>query len=196
MDRIQSFIEAKDYNSLVGACERIELQRATVPNDQWDIEEIYALLLLGYVLIDDLNSARYLRKRILSSNRRTEQIDAAWRICAALWERQFQSCYQALNEYQWSNRAAPLVVDIRETLQKRVLALIRKAYTSIHKADAAQYFGISEDEVVPALMSEGFEYNGESGILTAPKLIPVKQGRADLDQFSRLANVVLQLENH
>ena len=59
------------------------------------------------------NSARYLRKRILAANRRTDQIDAAWRICTALLERQFSKFYQTLDEYQWSNLAVPLVVDIR-----------------------------------------------------------------------------------
>ncbi|KAI9269145.1 COP9 signalosome [Phascolomyces articulosus] len=139
------------------------------------------------------NSARYLRKRILAASRRTDQIDAAWRICTTLWERQFSNFYQALDGFQWSNLAVPLVVSIRETIRKRLLDLIRKAYTTIHKTDAAKYFGMPEDEVVPALMNEGWEYNGESGILAASKS---GKRRADLDQFSKLADVLLQLENH
>ncbi|KAI7860297.1 COP9 signalosome [Circinella umbellata] len=143
-----------------------------------------------------LTISRYLRKRILAANQRTDQIDAAWRICTALLERQFSKFYQALDEYQWSNLAIPLVVDIRETIQKRLLALIRRTYTSIHKTDAAQYFGMSESDVVPALMGEGWEYNGETGILVAPKSTPAQRERGDLNQFSRLADVLLQLENY
>ncbi|KAI8143554.1 COP9 signalosome [Fennellomyces sp. T-0311] len=163
---------------------------------QWNLSEIYTALLLGYVLVDDLNSARYLRKRILSTNTRTDQIDAAWHICTALLERQFPVFYQALGAFPWSDLVAPLVVDIRAAIRQRLLALVRKAYTTIHKTDAAQYFGMSENEVVSGLMNEGWEFDGETGILSAPEPVPVKQTRTDLDQFSRLANVVLQLENH
>ena len=66
------------------------------------------------------NSARYLRKRILAASRRTDQIDAAWRICTALWERQFSNFYQALDGYQWSNLTVPLVVDIRGKKKKEL----------------------------------------------------------------------------
>lgn len=73
MDGIQQLIQNKDYAALVKACERVELQvqwqpfsisnawlmykdgqMAASPSANWNIQEIYAVLLLAYALVDDL----------------------------------------------------------------------------------------------------------------------------------------------
>lgn len=58
------------------------------------------------------NGARFLRKRILAAGRRSDEIDAAWRLCVIMWERRYDEFYEAL-VYHWS----PLVLPLAESLR-------------------------------------------------------------------------------
>ncbi|KAG0166842.1 COP9 signalosome complex subunit 8 [Apophysomyces sp. BC1015] len=114
---IGSHILTGDYRQLVKTCEQLELQHAATPSSV-NMAEVYAPYLAGYILLDDLNSARFLRKRILSSGQPSAEVDAVWAICVALWERRYSDIYAKL-QMQWSTLMQPLAIAIQEPTARK-----------------------------------------------------------------------------
>ncbi|KAJ8653496.1 hypothetical protein O0I10_010824 [Lichtheimia ornata] len=190
MDGIQQLIQNKDYAALVKACERVELQMAASPSANWNIQEIYAVLLLAYALVDDLNGARFLRKRILAAQRRSAEIDTAWRLCVIMWERRYDEFYEAL-VYDWSPLVLPLAESLRDTLRDKLAIVLQKTYTNMDLDTASRYFGMSEMELVPGL---GWGYDTNSKMFTPAKPTSLPRHPSEMNQVSRLANTLLRLE--
>ncbi|KAI7876273.1 hypothetical protein K492DRAFT_151865 [Lichtheimia hyalospora FSU 10163] len=194
MDGIQQLILNKDYAALVKACERVELQMAGSPSANWNIQEIYTVLLLAYAIIDDLNGARFLRKRILAAGRQSAEIDAAWRLCVIMWERRYDEFYEALAAYPWSELVLPLVESLRETLRNKLAVVLQKAYMNMDLDTASRYFAMSETDLVPALTAQGWGYDATSKMFTPAKPTSLSRHPSEMNQVSRLANTLLRLE--
>lgn len=95
-----------------------------------------------------------------------------------------------------------------------MLQLVSTIYTAIQLSQAAEYFGLSEADVLQELVvARGWEYNEATGILYPAKsgkcremktdhgcihiylhLAPVDRHTADSNQFAKLADIVLNLE--
>ncbi|KAI9020236.1 COP9 signalosome [Phycomyces nitens] len=194
MEAILPFIGEKDYKGLIETCEQLELKHSAGQSDI-DLSDIDAPYLLGYCLINDLDSARFLRKRILArDNIRKQEVDFAWKICAALWDHQYSQVYNAFNAFPWSEPVQSLVASLQENTRERMLATVANAYTTINVADALYYFGMPENELVPVLQSKGWSYDTSSKILTPLKPELKAQDISSIDKFSSLADMILHLE--
>ncbi|KAI9314236.1 COP9 signalosome [Dichotomocladium elegans] len=151
MENIAQLINSKDYLRLVEACEDFELQIANDSAAQEHVEEFYTILFIAYALVNDLNAARFLRKRLLARNTmpHNAQIDAAWRICVVLWQRRYPDFYEALDAFQWCPLVLALIEDLRESVRAKLTELFQKSYTLIDVPTAVKYFGLPETDLIP-----------------------------------------------
>ncbi|KAL0078833.1 COP9 signalosome [Phycomyces blakesleeanus] len=196
MEVILPFITEKNYNGLIETCEQLELKHAAGQSNI-DLSDIDATYLIGYCLINDLDSARFLRKRILArDNVRRPEVDFAWKVCAALWDQRYSDFYSALHDFPWSDPIQSLVASLQENTRERMLVTVANAYTSIKISDALYYFGMPENELVTALLSKGWTYDSSSKILTPNKPELKIQDISSNDKFSSLAEMILHLEKN
>lgn len=122
-----------------------------------------------------------------------------------------------LDAFEWSQWMQPLIVKIKENTRNYMLQLVSTIYTAIQLSQAAEYFGLSEADVLQELVvARGWEYNEATQILHPAKsgkcrhlliemcvcvcadnylhLVPVDRHTAESNQFAKLADIVLNLE--
>ncbi|KAG2209502.1 hypothetical protein INT47_008346 [Mucor saturninus] len=144
MTDVITLINAKDYKALAQYCEFEEIQSASGSNIM--LGQLYPVYLASCILLNDLQSARHVRKRILASNNKTPEIDAIWSVATALIQKSYPQVYQNLDSFQWSEYMVPLVQQIKADIREQMLIMIPNVYTSIELKQVRDYFGTSEEE--------------------------------------------------
>ncbi|KAH0727157.1 hypothetical protein KY290_002897 [Solanum tuberosum] len=89
------------FSSLfIGAAEGIEF------HDEWP----YAIHLLGHIYSNDINSARFLWKKIPAAIKEARpEVVAVWRIGQKLWTRDYVGVHEAIRGFSWSPEVQPFV---------------------------------------------------------------------------------------
>lgn len=78
-----------------------------------------------------------------------------------------------LDAFEWSQWMQPLIIKIKENTRNYMLQLVSTIYTTIQLSQAAEYFGLSEPDVLQELVvARGWEYNEATQILH-----PAKSGK-------------------
>ncbi|KAI8075652.1 COP9 signalosome [Thamnidium elegans] len=190
MTDIVDYIRAKDYAGLVRRCEELEIHNAV--DASITLEHIYPVYLAACILIDDLQSARYLRKRILASNISSPEINAVWSVVTALIKKEYPLVYQNLDSFQWTQYMQPLTERIKLKIRENMLTLIPKVYSSIEVTQVSNYFGMTD--VLLELTSRGWQLDESTGILIPAKPDPAPRVATDMNQFAKLSDIVLNLE--
>ncbi|RPB24741.1 hypothetical protein L211DRAFT_807303 [Terfezia boudieri ATCC MYA-4762] len=147
------------------------------------ISTYYSAFLLSLLLIDDVNEARFLSKRIsshlahtLPSQRPTPVSDLTayplipptYNLLKAVYTRSYSSIYNTLLSTPWSPELQPLASMFLEHFRRKTFKLLSYAYTTITPSQAATYLGFqneSEQVVLQKLMAEGWVWDGDQGLL-------------------------------
>ncbi|WMV12517.1 hypothetical protein MTR67_005902 [Solanum verrucosum] len=88
------------FSLFIGAAEGIEFQ------DEWP----YAIHLLGHIYSNDINSARFLWKKIPAAIKEARpEVVAVWRIGQKLWTRDYVGVHEAIRGFSWSPEVQPFV---------------------------------------------------------------------------------------
>ncbi|CAG8541700.1 15374_t:CDS:2 [Funneliformis caledonium] len=173
MDTIKEHIESRDFAALVDFCEDLELQLALTPNANISPEDFYGPFLLGYLLEQDLPSARFLWKRLPDAVKSSsKELRAIWDVGAALWQRDYENIYDLISSKTWSPIITPLMEQLADNLRERMLNLISEAYSSIVIDDAVKYLGFPREKVLTIVEERGWEAD-----LTTNMLQPKKIGK-------------------
>lgn len=194
MSNIPTLIAEKNYNALAQYCEQLELLSAT--DAAIELDQIYPIYLATSILTDNLVNARYIRKRILiNSSHDTPEVKAIWAVIVALLGKSYPEVYQKLDNFQWTQHMIPLIADIKARTRDYMLTLIPNIYTSIELSQAQNYFGVTEErELLQELASKGWKFNESTRVLYPLKTVPATRVTADVNQFAKLADIVLNLE--
>ncbi|KAI9288566.1 COP9 signalosome [Umbelopsis sp. AD052] len=199
MDSIRQNIENRDFQKLIDLCETLEFENSAFPTPDLPQSTIYATLLGAYLIVNDLNSARFLRKRILQHYKVEadvpEELNAIWGAGAALWNRSFAKTYAVLDSYAWSADIRPVMAILRDTIQERAYQLICKSFSYIKVISAAEMLGMPQDVVSEALTKKGWLLDNESQLLKPAPIPMAPQEKISLDQLSRLEDIVVYLES-
>ena len=119
---------------------------------------LYSTQLMAYYTVNDVDSARFLWKRIASPCKQDAELEKVWRIGQLLWAREYEQMFALLSTERgtFSSGVAGLLGPFARAHQARMLALLSKAYTLITPAVAAGCMGISPSEIVQYLTSLGW----------------------------------------
>lgn len=135
-----------DYASLAKKLENQELES---PNGRAS-PEVYGQLLAIYLLFNDLTSAKFLWKRIppeiKSSN---EELSLIWLVGKLMWKRNYSEIYSVINSNSnWPKHLKNIMNLIINSIRKRSIALINKAYSTVSINDASKLLGLTRDETI------------------------------------------------
>lgn len=176
-------------------CESLEIELAAKgleKPDDWP----YAVQLLGHIYVTDLNSARFLWKRIPGTVKQSHpELVAAWKIGQCMWTYDHAGVHKALRSYSWSPAVQQLVLAIAEEYSRRIMKLLSTAYSTISVSDAARFLGLTEDEAVKRTIQEGWTLDSVSKMLTVQFTSPVASQKLDASKLQNLTEYVFDLEH-
>jgi len=157
--------------------------------------EGYTELLANYLLQGDLANARFLWKRTpLTKKQQHPELASVWSVGQRLWQRDMLNFYLTARSFQWSPAIAPIMAQLIESIQEKMVRLIGTAYTSIQVDDVAILLGITPAEVEALATARG--WTKIDGLLQPTEVPPEELVLASAEeQLGKLTDFVTFLEN-
>lgn len=78
----------------------------------------------------------------------TPETQAIWQTITDLLKKLYPQVYQDLDSFQWTEYMQPLINKIKQQTREQMFQLISKVYTSIDLAQASNYFGLPESDIL------------------------------------------------
>ncbi|CAG8506494.1 COP9 signalosome [Gigaspora rosea] len=195
MDTVKGHIANRDYAGLVNFCEELEPQLALTQNNTISLEDFYGTFMLGYLLEQDLPSARFLWKRLGENVKgSSKELRLIWDVGIALWQRDYDNVYKLINSKTWSPVIAPLMEQLGENLRERMLVLLSEAYSSITIDDVGRYLGLPREKVLSVTNERGWAIDLSTDMLQPKKNVQDTPQSISLANFSQLTDLVIHLE--
>jgi len=194
MSELVELINSRNIGQLAEECERLELDESVSPLGI-PPPEIYASLLLAYLIQNSLESARFLWLRIPEPVRQANpDLGLIWQVGRQLWQRNYDALHpavaalSALPSLYW-----PLVQELQVKQQDRMFQLLSKVYTSLSLDTAVRFLGTPPVQLLEAVAAQGWQYDEATQILRPAQ--PTCSNRAGhVDSLSALSGYILHLE--
>ncbi|KAL2650202.1 hypothetical protein R1flu_018330 [Riccia fluitans] len=188
-------IKLQRFTELADLLDNLELETAASGSGippEWP----YAIHLLAHVVADDLNSARFVWKRMPAPVKQNNpELAAAWKIVKCLWNHEHAAVHEALRSYSWSPEVQQVVSAIAEDYSRKVLKLLYTAYSTISVSDAAGFLGMTEQEVINYTMQHGWTLDPVAKMLTVCPIVTTVEQKTDASQLQSLTEYVFHLEH-
>ncbi|KAL2477507.1 COP9 signalosome complex subunit 8 [Forsythia ovata] len=188
-------LASKSYDQIAEICDTLMLQvssQGVVFQDEWP----YAIHLLGHIYINEINSARFLWKRIpLAVKESQPEVVAAWKIGQKLWTRDYAGVHEAIHEFNWSPESQGIVASFSELYTKRMFELLVSAYSTISTQDTALFLGLNADDAANYSLQRGWTLDPTSQMLTVKKQAVATEQKLDSSKLQRLTEYVFHLEH-
>ncbi|KAK6935083.1 CSN8/PSMD8/EIF3K [Dillenia turbinata] len=114
-----------DFSVLTNALASNSFDQVASQGIAFQEEWPYAIHLLGYMYVDDINSARFLWKSMPSVIKENNpEVLAAWKIGQRLWTRDYAGVYDAIRGFDWSQQVQDLVAAFLGKLEIKISAFL------------------------------------------------------------------------
>uniref|UniRef100_A0A0D6R5X1 CSN8/PSMD8/EIF3K domain-containing protein n=1 Tax=Araucaria cunninghamii TaxID=56994 RepID=A0A0D6R5X1_ARACU len=195
LTKLKEAIESKHYHKIADICDELELQLAALgikEPDGWP----YSIHLLGHIYIQDINSARFLWKRIPSSVKESQpELAAVWKIGQCMWTHDYPGVHCALCDFNWSPEVQQIINALSESYTKKVFELLLAAYSTISVVDTARFLGMTEEDAISYTLQEGWTLDTELQMLTVKRRPVVVDQKLDSSTLQNLTEYVFHLEH-
>lgn len=195
LTELKQVIESKQYDKISDICDELQLQLAAQgikEPEGWP----YSIHLLGHIYIQDINSARFLWKRIPSSVKESQlEVVAVWKIGQCMWTHDYAGVHGALQSFNWSPEVQHIITALSDSYTKRAFELLLAAYSTISVADTAQFLGMSKEDALAYTLQRGWTLDSASKMLTVKKLPAVVDQRLHSSTLQNLTEYVFHLEH-
>ncbi|KAK4424365.1 COP9 signalosome complex subunit [Sesamum alatum] len=192
---VHEALALKSYDQIADICDTLMLQVASEGvafHEEWP----YAVHLLGHIYINDINSARFLWKKIpLAVKESQPEVSAVWKIGQRLWIKEYSGVHEAIREFNWSPQILGFVAAFRERYTKRMFELLLSAYSTISIQDTALFLGMNEDDTASYALQQGWILDPASRMLTVKKQAVATEQKLDPSKLQRLTEYVFHLEH-
>ncbi|GBG78248.1 hypothetical protein CBR_g26281 [Chara braunii] len=156
----------------------------------------YGVHILGHVINHDLNSARFLWKRIPTNIKQSNQeLAAVWAIVQKMWLRNRAQCHEAIRGFPWSPILQPVIAAVAEDYRESMYKLLCTAYSTISLADAAAFLGLPECDTVNLMVSRGCSIDPATKMLTVRARPTVTDQKTNMGHLQKLTEYVFHLEH-
>ena len=177
-DAITAFCASSDYLGLAQYCENFELDLRHTEVDLATSVGIYKVHLVAYLLLSDLDRARFLWKRLPEEVKADTELQALWAVGKAMWQHQHSGVQAAASAYAWST---PFVAPLMNTLQtqylERIFGQMSNAYATVTAETLATKLGAHA--VIPSALPALVACFRGGAITTTP--LPTTCRRADCE---------------
>eukprot|EP01105_Mastigella_eilhardi_P021944 TRINITY_DN5363_c0_g1_i1.p1 TRINITY_DN5363_c0_g1~~TRINITY_DN5363_c0_g1_i1.p1 ORF type:complete len:163 (+),score=40.65 TRINITY_DN5363_c0_g1_i1:27-491(+) len=141
---LQNMLASGAYAEAVELCEKLELDAASDAGNF-----AYSDVLLAcYLILNDLDSARFLWKRAPVTVKANEQFKGLWVIGANMWQRKYAAVYAACDAFNGTEQQRALVMAIAASFRQRTITLIAKAFSSISLAECCELTNLQAPDVL------------------------------------------------
>ncbi|KAI0303555.1 COP9 signalosome [Multifurca ochricompacta] len=183
----------EDYYGIIQAAECADLVAAS--DDRPTQLLVTMSLVLSYLIVDDLSSAKFALMRLPNSVASLPLSQATLNLFASVWERRYEHVYSRgetlLNLAQQADFLcadvprviASLVTAFIESFRKRTLALMSKGYTTIPLNLAQGYLGLSGDDLLSIASAQAWRFDASTHIL-APASVSRETWASQSARFS------------
>jgi len=180
--------ESGDVRAMVESCVEVELLCAN--RDQ---PYAYAAIhMLGYLILGDLDFARFLWKRATTRAKEDPEFAQAWEIGKLLWQGKYGEGQELLERVQWGTNGPVACVRLAEVLRDKMRArtatLVTQGYQKIAVDEAAQLLALGREAAAEQLRPMGWQMSADGQWLVAD------EERAAEAQENGLAHKVATLE--
>ncbi|KAI9475452.1 MAG: COP9 signalosome [Benjaminiella poitrasii] len=162
-----------------------------------DLSAIYPIYLASCILNHDLQTARYVRKRILINHASSPETDGIWRVIVDLIQKNYTQLYQDLDGYGWSDTMQLFVERIKQDTREKVFRMMAEAFTSIELQQASSWFGLSSEQVLEELIKRGWTLDQSTQLLYPIKPASTTTTTTSItssNNFEKIADIILNLE--
>jgi len=192
---LKEIIESKQYDKIADFCDELQLQLAAQgikEPEGWP----YSIHLLGHIYTQDINSARFLWKRMPSSVKESQpEVVAVWKIGQCMWTHDYAGAHGALHSFTWSAEVQQIITALSDSYTKRAFELLLAAYSTISVADTAQFLGMSKEDALAYTLQRGWTLDSASQMLTVKKMPAVVDQRLHSSTLQNLTEYVFHLEH-
>uniref|UniRef100_A0A0V0HCM8 COP9 signalosome complex subunit 8 n=1 Tax=Solanum chacoense TaxID=4108 RepID=A0A0V0HCM8_SOLCH len=193
--QLNEALASSSYDKIADICDNLMLQGAAEGiefQDEWP----YAIHLLGHIYSNDINSARFLWKKIPAAIKEARpEVVAVWRIGQKLWTRDYVGVHEAIRGFSWSPEVQPFVSSFAELYKKRMFELLLSAYSTISTQDSACFLGMNENDATNYVLQQGWALDSASQMLTVKKQAVITEQKLDPSKLQRLTEYVFHLEH-
>ncbi|KAL3651573.1 COP9 signalosome complex subunit 8 [Castilleja foliolosa] len=185
----------RSYDRIADICDTLMLKFASegvAYHEEWP----YSVHLLGHFYINDINSARFLWKKIPTAVKESQpEVSAVWKIGQKLWVKDYGGVHEAIREFNWSPQTQDFVAAFSELYKNRMFELLLSAYSTISIQDTALFLGMNEDDATNYAMRQGWAVDPASRMLTVKKQAVATEQKLDPSKLQRLTEYVFHLEH-
>lgn len=141
---LSELVHGESVEALVAYCENFELDLGHIDLSVEASFSIYKIHLAAYLLLDQLENARFLWKRLPTEQRDAEpELCALWTVGKAMWSKDHAATQGAITGFSWS---PPLVEMMMQRLQREHLARCFeqaiRAYSLVSAESLSQTMGV------------------------------------------------------
>jgi hypothetical protein len=155
---VDQLVAQKNIEGLLEYCEMAELEIASAALNEMPS---YTIMILGYLIVDDLPSAKFVWKRIPDQFKQGKDVHAAWAIGKAMWNQNHKGVFEAIRAFRWNPLLQQLVSLLEESYRNRMIVLVSRAYTTVRVADLAILLGANEVETRKFAESRQWSVRGD-----------------------------------
>eukprot|EP01094_Clydonella_sp_ATCC50884_P006553 TRINITY_DN15777_c0_g1_i1.p1 TRINITY_DN15777_c0_g1~~TRINITY_DN15777_c0_g1_i1.p1 ORF type:complete len:239 (+),score=65.90 TRINITY_DN15777_c0_g1_i1:94-717(+) len=161
--KVEALTGERKFQELLSACREFELEAAAAGAAASAANgPLYDVQLATSLIVNDLENARFLWKRMPADAKRNAETASLWNIGKALWAHKIADVYIALGGYQWSPPIQPLISALADRFRAGVLKLLSRSYSVISKNDCASYLGLPVGEAEALVVEqEKWEVDGD-----------------------------------
>jgi len=191
---VQTLIASQNWPALVQISEQIEFESSNEPPTP-SSGTFYGIHLFAYLIVNDINSARFLWKRIPTEIKAANpELANIWKIGQNVWKREYHNIYSLLSVH-WSLIYQPLATAFTAAFRNRTFALLSRAYSSISAQDCAAILGFSPEEVVKLVTAQGWTYDPSTKLIEPKPQTENNIQKTGLEQLHGLTKYVVFLES-
>jgi len=182
-------------------------QQELLSNNTQTPPEVYAQLLVTYLIQNDLVNSKFLWQRIPTNIKTDKELENIWKIGKLLWKREFNSFFNSITNETWSSVIAPLMVKLRESQRERLVNLVTQSYSIISFSKLEQLIGCDEVQLTDIASVKLWELDIENKMVKINNLstnlltmnltsIENEEANKQCDRLlNKLTNYVTFLEN-
>ncbi|KAH3762684.1 COP9 signalosome complex subunit 8 [Pelomyxa schiedti] len=188
-DRMEGLLTQSKWNEALALVEKVELQNLNPETHP------YVVQLALYLILNDLDSAKYFWKRTPSTIKKVNaELSSLWTVGKHMWERDHAATYESVRQFPWTAAIQPLINAIIENFKQRTFRLISKAFSSISVADCCKYFDMTSVQFIAFAKTNGWVVDEATQMVTPKPVVTPVTRHTGLTNINDLTEFVLFLE--
>lgn len=151
--------------------------------------------LAAYLLRDELDSARFLWKRLPTEAKADPELQAMWAVGTAMWRHKHAEVHAKAAAFAWSSPfVAPLMATLQAQYLQRVFTQLGVAYATVSAESLANKLGVPAARVHELANAAGWTADAVSGAYKPVQPEGESQHTVKLEQLQTLTSYISHLE--